>query len=171
MKIKNKNSGFTLIELLVVISIIALLSSIVIASLSSARTKAVDSKVKQTLVSVRSQAGIIYSNSGCYGDGDAGDTTCVAVTAADCVNTTPNSLFSNATVWSQISSAKTATAGLVSCAASASGATFAVAVQLKNDLAKAWCVDSTGASKQISDASNYVQNTLNADITGGVCGT
>jgi prepilin-type N-terminal cleavage/methylation domain-containing protein len=37
---KTFNKGFTLIELLIVISIIGMLSSIVISSLSSARTKA-----------------------------------------------------------------------------------------------------------------------------------
>lgn len=40
---KNKKGGFTLIELLVVVAIISLLSSIVFASLSSARVQAKDS--------------------------------------------------------------------------------------------------------------------------------
>jgi prepilin-type N-terminal cleavage/methylation domain-containing protein len=50
MKINsNLSKGFTLIELMVVISIIALLSSIVLASIKDARTKAVEASYHQYL--------------------------------------------------------------------------------------------------------------------------
>ncbi|MGB2580374.1 MAG: prepilin-type N-terminal cleavage/methylation domain-containing protein [Minisyncoccia bacterium] len=49
MNIPGKSKGFTLIELLVVISIISLLSSIVLASLNSARVKARDAYRKQEI--------------------------------------------------------------------------------------------------------------------------
>jgi type IV pilus assembly protein PilA len=54
----NKNKGFTLIELLVVIAIIGILSSVVLASLSGARTKAKIAAVQSTLSSMRAQAEI-----------------------------------------------------------------------------------------------------------------
>ena len=49
----NKEKGFTLIELLVVIAIISLLSSIVFASLSNARRKAVEAKNVQQAKEVK----------------------------------------------------------------------------------------------------------------------
>ena len=58
--------GFTLIELLVVIAIISLLSSIILASLSSARNKGGNAAIKEDLNNIRSQAEIIYSSNSSY---------------------------------------------------------------------------------------------------------
>lgn len=50
---KLRAAGFTLIELLVVISIIGLLSSVILAALASARTKAKEGLIKQELLQLR----------------------------------------------------------------------------------------------------------------------
>jgi len=58
----NKNKGFTLIELLVVIAIIGVLSSVVLASLNSARAKGSDAAVKSNLNNIRAQAELFYDD-------------------------------------------------------------------------------------------------------------
>lgn len=65
MQLKN-NKGFTLIELLVVIAIIALLSSVVFSSLSSARVKARDSRRKADIKQIENALELNYDKYGAY---------------------------------------------------------------------------------------------------------
>ena len=67
MTLKDRRTrGFTLIELLVVIAIIGLLSSVVLASLGTARAKARDSKRAQDLRSIHTALELFYADNGRY---------------------------------------------------------------------------------------------------------
>jgi prepilin-type N-terminal cleavage/methylation domain-containing protein len=150
MKKNNLEKGFTLIELLVVVAIIGLLATVVMASLNSARGKGADATIKANLSNIRPQAEIVYSSSGCYGDGTpVTDTVCAAFLEGTCTFATANTLFANSTVAAQIQSATNASGAAANgvCSAEASGAAWAVAVSLKDVVGSSWCVDSNGASK------------------------
>src|SRR3990167_736456 len=74
----QKTRGFTLIELLVVIAIIGLLSSIVLASLSTARDKGKDAAIQSDLNTIRNQAELVRDNArACY-PGPNPTVTCAA---------------------------------------------------------------------------------------------
>lgn len=142
----HKIKGFTLIELLVVIAIIGILSSVVLASLNTARDKGSDSAVKSNLAGIRSQAEILYDTDGDY------DRVCGA-----------NGQTQNATVAAALTAADNAVAGGTApiCGKPASGAAgnWAATAQLKSSNVLTgtsgvdhWCVDSAGASKVVDNA-------------------
>ena len=68
MQTSNKifNKGFTLIELLVVVAIIGLLSSVVLASLNSARAKARDAKRMSEIAEIQKAIEFYYDKYGQY---------------------------------------------------------------------------------------------------------
>ena len=61
-----KQKGFTLIELLVVIAVIGILSSVVLASLNSARKKGADAKIKAELKQIATALEMYYDKYGTY---------------------------------------------------------------------------------------------------------
>jgi type II secretion system protein G len=71
-KTNFKNRGFTLIELLVVVAIIGLLSSVVMASLNSARAKARDAKRIAELSQIRTALELFYNDKGYYPQASCG---------------------------------------------------------------------------------------------------
>ena len=66
MKYFKSSKGFTLIELLVVIAIISLLSSVILASLNSARTKTKDAAIKEEVSQMISLLALNNSDYGGY---------------------------------------------------------------------------------------------------------
>lgn len=123
----NKNKGFTLIELLVVIAIIGILSSVVLASLNSARNKGADTAIKNNLANIRAQAELHYDTGNTY-----------------------TGLCGQPTIAQMITSAKNANGG-TDPVCNVTAVNWAVSSPLKS-VTSHWCVDWTGASRGISAA-------------------
>ncbi len=150
----NKTRGFTLIELLVVIAIIGILSSVVLASLNSARNKGSDAKIKAQLSGLRAAAEVYYDNtSNSYGTAVTGSTAAATRIGPGCgeamfisTEVAPYTLLTN---FPSASDAGRCTS---------SGTAYAVSAELSGTNSF-WCVDSTGASKPETvahTASTYV---------------
>jgi prepilin-type N-terminal cleavage/methylation domain-containing protein len=129
----NRKKGFTLIELLVVIAIIGILSSVVLASLNTARNKGNDAKVKAQLASLRASAEVYYDNQtpNSYG-----------ITASTCTT----GMFADAVVSPYLSATNLPSGATPTCQATATA--YAVSITLPGvGGTNSWCVDSTGKSQ------------------------
>jgi Tfp pilus assembly protein PilE len=132
-----------LIELLVVIAIIGILSSVVLASLTTARSKGNDAAITSELSNMRAQAELFYSNN----NNSYGSTTAANTLGATCVTQTLN-LFGSTSVTGSLKTLfedviKKAGPGKTWCSVSATGDAWAVSASTS---AGNWCVDSTGKS-------------------------
>ncbi len=132
----NRTRGFTLIELLVVIAIIGILSSVVLASLNTARGKGSDAKVKSQLAGLRASAEIYYDNNGSYGaaSDDCALEMFIDATSGIAQYTDPLNYPTGATLSCHSDGVAYAVSGLLPT--STTGA--------------AWCVDSSGSSREVA---------------------
>lgn len=146
---KKKEGGFTLIELLVVVAIIALLISVVLVALNTARGRGNDAAVKSNLQTIRSEAEIFYTDDDNKflppGGSTFGIATCPAYNPSG-----TNMLSKDKAIADAIVEAVKRGGNGSSCYNSS--LSWAVAVGLKETANTSWCVDSGGASKKVASA-------------------
>jgi len=118
------NNGFTIIELIVVIAIIAVLSSIVLTSVAKYISKSRDSAIKENMNSFLINSSTYLESHGNFG---AFCNDSITQKIYDNINSDNKYCHHNDSQW-------------VVCA------------RLFEDNTKAWCIDYTGAKKQINDS-------------------
>lgn len=154
--------GFTLIELLVVIAIIGILSSVVLASLNTARNKGADAAIKGDLAGVRASAEVQYDTLG-----NSYNNTGTAIAGADCSGvTTAGTIFADTSVQQALIHAKSSNGGTaLYCNATAAG--YAIVAPLKT-ASTFWCIDSSGVARGANSSAAAYTATNGAAATAAL---
>ncbi len=178
---KNLKKGFTLIELLVVVAIIGILASVVLASLTTARSKGKDAAIQAQLSNMRAQAELYYASNNNYGgSGTAyvaatGLSTAVDILPTSC--TTAKAGHGSAAVGGSLFGQPSSASGLFgllmgACNSGAAAITGAVHA----GIATKWAVTATGTTNGstttyycVDSAGTSASKTSAYTITGGVC--
>ena len=164
------SGGFTLIELLIVIGIIGILSSIFMFVFLSARNQGADSSIKANLLQARSRAEVFGANNNAY----AGGTGQVAALAACPLTQATNSggnfgLMGDTNFYSIVREAIRRSDSGYLCQYANTSTQWVLAVTLKTDRKKAWCVDNRGESKVLSSGVDFTAGTLQTALAGLRC--
>jgi prepilin-type N-terminal cleavage/methylation domain-containing protein len=155
----TSNRAFTLIELLVVIAIIGILSSVVLASLNSARNKAKDSAIKSDLAQIRTAAEVEYDTLGSYNN--SGSPIATGVTGSgpfvyNCnltaLSNFTDTVFQNLSLQASLANIYSINGGKtypIFCNVWPEGYAVVVTLMQLNTLGNNtyWCIDSTGQSR------------------------
>lgn len=140
--IKRLDRGFTLIELLVVIAIIGILSSVVLASLNTARGKGANAAIKSNLANVRAQAELVYDTA----SPNSYNTVCNATQDTNIAKAMAGAMSAAAATATSTTNGTAGDISTVMCHSDATAWAISSPLRVAEGTNLYWCVDSTGVS-------------------------